>query len=68
MAFLDLTSCRGQGAGGEGPIGWIQINEYSVVHGFHGEQKEDLFFFIQRLDGAYLEYAAEQMKKKIKGR
>ncbi len=63
MAFMDLTTCRGQSYGSEGPIGWFQIKEYAFVHGFEGEQEEDLFYHIQHLDNAYLEYKTKKLKK-----
>ena len=62
MAFMDLTSCRGQSYGSEGPIGWLSINDYCRVHGIIGEQREDLIYHVQRLDAAYLEYKTKTLK------
>lgn len=62
MAFMDLTSCRGQSYGSEGPIGWLSINDYCRVHGIIGEQREDLIYHVQRLDAAYLEYKTKKLK------
>lgn len=62
MAFMDLTSCRGQSYGSEGPIGWLSINDYCRVHGIIGEQREDLIYHVQRLDAAYLEHKTMKLK------
>jgi len=62
VAFLDLTSCRQQGYA-EGPIAWLTINDYADVHGYEGEQREDLFYHIQQLDIAYLNHKSKQIKK-----
>lgn len=63
IAFMDLTSCRGTGYGTEGPISWLTINQYADAKGFDGEQREDLFYFIQRLDMVYLEHKTKKLKE-----
>ena len=66
MAFMNLSSCRSQGGyGSEGPIGWLQINEYCFVHGIIGEQRDDLFYHVQRLDQAYLEYKTKKLESQL---
>jgi len=62
MAFMDLTSCRGQGYGTEGPISWLSINEYCVIHGIIGEQRDDLIYHVQKMDEAYLKFKAKKLK------
>ncbi len=66
MAFMDLTTCRGQGYGTEGPIGWLAIRDYAVAQEIQGEQLEDLFYHIQHLDAAYLDHKAKKLKDKNK--
>lgn len=65
-AFLDLTTCRGQGYGTEGPIGWLAIREYADAYDLSGEQREDLFYHIQHMDSAYLDFKAKRLKNKGK--
>ena len=59
---MDLTSCRGQGYGTEGPISWLSISQYCHENGILGEQREDLFFFVQNMDAVYLEHKGKQLK------
>lgn len=66
-AFLDLTTCRTQGYGTEGPISWLTINQYLNERGIEEEeQREDLFYHIQRLDAAYLDFKAKRLEAKTK--
>lgn len=62
MAFVDLTTCRGQGYGSEGPIGWLQIHEYCIVNDIQGEQREDTLYHVQHLDAAYLLFKGKKLK------
>ncbi len=62
MAFMDLTTCRGQGYGSEGPIGWLQIHEYCIVNDIWGEQREDMIYHVQHLDAEYLEFKGKRLK------
>lgn len=64
MAFLDLHSCRDLGTV-EGPITWLTIQRYSEVYNVTGEQREDLFYHVQQLDQAYLEWSREKSKKDL---
>lgn len=60
---MDLTSCRGTGYGTEGPISWLAVNEYADAKGFEDEQREDLFYFIGKLDLVYLEFKTQKLKE-----
>lgn len=62
LAFMDLTSCRGSGYGTEGPISWLAINQYADAKEFEEEQREDLFYFIQKLDAIYLGHKTQKLK------
>jgi hypothetical protein len=65
QAFMDLTSCRGQGYGTEGPISWLTIAEYADRCGFEGEQRDDLFYFVQKLDAVYLKFKGDKLEAKV---
>ena len=58
---MDLTSGRGQSYGTEGPISWLSINEYCVIHGIIGEQREDLIYHVQKLDEVYLKFKTKKL-------
>ena len=62
IAFMNLTSCRTQGYGTEGPIGWLQISEYCLIHGIIGEQRDDLIYHVQKMDEVYLKFKAKKLK------
>lgn len=64
IAFLDLTSCRTLGYS-QGPIPWLAIHHYCEAHEIEGEQREDVFYHVARLDKAYLDHTAEKMKASI---
>ena len=61
-AFMDLTTCRGTGYGTEGPISWLSILDWANEYGVEGEQREDLFYHIQKLDEVYLTFKAKKLK------
>lgn len=63
-AFLDLTSCRTLGYS-QGPIPWLAIDRYCEVNEIEGEQREDVFYHVSRLDKAYLDWSAENAKKSL---
>lgn len=67
IAFMDLTSCRGTGYGTEGPISWLSINSYADAKEFEEEQREDMFYFVQKLDMCYLDYKTRKLKESIPG-
>lgn len=60
--FLNLTSCRQIGMG-LGPISYLSVMEYCIIHGIEGEQREDFAWFIQHLDAKYLEWSAARVPK-----
>jgi len=52
-AFFDLTTNR---VGfGDGPIPWQAIEEYARLNYYDEEQKDDLHFYIAKMDEAFLE-------------
>ena len=60
QAFFDLDSERQIGFSIL-PIPWRAVVKYAQVYGFDEEQREDLLFFIRRMDNAHI----ERMNKKI---
>jgi len=52
-AFFDLDAERSHGMGLTS-IPWSKIKVYGEFWKFDGEQMEDLFFFIRRMDEAHL--------------
>lgn len=68
LAFMDLTSCRELGHGTVGPISWqvvqLYCNEYEIL----GEQREDMFYFLLKMDEAYLEYSHDRAREQIENR
>jgi hypothetical protein len=66
VGFLDLTTCRGQGYGTEGPISWSSINEYCIANEIEGEQREDFFYHIQQMDAEYLDFKTSKLKASLK--
>lgn len=67
LAFMDLTSCRGSGYGTEGPISWLAIHQYADAKRFEDDQREDLFYFVQKLDMVYLNFKTKKLKENIPG-
>lgn len=67
VAFMDLTTCRGTGYGTEGPISWLAMNEYARAKGLGDEQREDLFFYVGRMDLIYLNHKTKKIKDASKG-
>lgn len=66
-AFWDLTTCRQLGFGAAGAIPWSAIKDYAVAFDFDEEQAEDLFYFIRKMDNAYLEFYKPKEEKKPDG-
>jgi hypothetical protein len=58
-AFFDLTTCRAVGFC-EGPIQWTAIEAWAVAAELDKEQREDLHYFISRLDEKYLAHRDKQ--------
>jgi hypothetical protein len=66
LAFLELNSCRALGYGSEGPVPWLAIKDFCAFYNIVDEQCEDLFFHVQRLDQAYLEFRNRKTQDKLK--
>lgn len=58
-AFQDLSTSRQTGFG-VGSIPWQAINDYCLTYEVDGEQREDMFFFIARLDATYQEHVKKE--------
>lgn len=52
-AFMDLSSCRPVGFGLQ-PIPWTAVHEYCIALGLDAIQVEDMHYFIEQLDTAWL--------------
>lgn len=65
-AFLDLTSCRGNGYGTEGPIPWDKIVQWAEKYELDEEQEDDLHYHIQMLDEVYLKFKAKKIAERNK--
>lgn len=63
LAFLDLNGCRSLGYGMVGPISWQTVDRYCEVYGLKGEQREDMFFFVGKMDAAYQEHQRSRQPK-----
>jgi hypothetical protein len=66
IAFLDLTSTRHPG----GPISWFSIEQYADRKQLDDEQREDLHFYIGRMDKTFLDFhdKKSEVKKPPKGK
>lgn len=63
-AFMDLCTSR-QGFG-DGPISWSTVNEYAKTYEFDEEQRENLQFYIGRMDTAYMQHVHKKTEAKNK--
>lgn len=61
MAFWELSTCRQHGMGA-GPIPWLAVREYCKYMEIEGEQMDDMFFLIRKMDDEYLAISAEKNK------
>jgi hypothetical protein len=61
QAFFDLDSERTHGMG-LSPIPWSSMADYARTFDFDGEQTEDLFYFVRRLDSEHLKRLGEKQK------
>lgn len=52
-AFFDLTTSRG--GFGDGPISWKTIEEYARLNDFSEDQKDDLHYYIAKMDETFME-------------
>ena len=62
-AFFDLDSDRVYGKG-LNPIKRIDIESYAKFYNFDTEQTEDLFYFIRKMDNAFLSFLEKKQSKK----
>lgn len=62
QAFFDLDSERTHGFSSSA-IPWSSISQYAEAYDFDTEQKEDLLFFIRRMDIEYLKYLEKKQSK-----
>jgi hypothetical protein len=62
IAFMDLTSCRDIGQNVMGPISWYMVQQYCNEYGIEGEQREDVFYHVLKMDEAYIEYTLSKAK------
>jgi hypothetical protein len=67
QAFFDLDSERNHGFS-LSAIPWQSIKEYAETYEFDAEQKEDLLFFIRRMDQAHLDRLDKKQPKPGKGK
>jgi hypothetical protein len=61
-AFYDLSSCRNNGMG-IGEIPWTAIKLYADHFGFEFDLTESLIDIIREMDGAYISYQNDQIKR-----
>ena len=64
IAFLDLTSERQVGEA-IGAIPWTAIDRWCLANRISGEQREDVFYHVGRLDRAYIDWYTEKRRKEI---
>jgi len=62
-AFLDLDGDRPPGWT-TSPIPWAVVKDYAKAYNITGEQRDDLVFFVRRMDRAYLGHLEKKAKKK----
>lgn len=62
-AFWDLNGCRTFGMG-MGPIPWTAIKDFAQAFEFDEEQFDDLYYYVRRMDDAYLKHHAPKKKGK----
>lgn len=64
-AFNRLSTCRQIGMG-LGPIPWTSIGVYADQEELDEYHRDELYYFIEKLDCAFLEWSAKQSEKKQK--
>ncbi len=64
-AFLDLHGCRQLGMA-MGPIDWLTIDRYCERYKLEGEQYEDMHYFINHMDAAYMKYESDKAEAERK--
>ena len=58
-AFMDLSSSRAVGMG-IGAIPWVAVHDYCERLEIVGEQREDMMYHIDQLDGVYIKHRSEK--------
>lgn len=48
----------------EGPIGWLSVDEYADRKELDEEQRDDLHYFIARMDKVYLDFRSKKLQSK----
>lgn len=61
-AFEALNTCR-SGMSGDGPIPWLAVRRYADHCDMDGQECDDLWFFMQRMDEAYQKLASSKRGK-----
>lgn len=61
-AFLDLNTCRPAGWGLQA-IPWSAIMDYANALGLGDDDRDDLFYFVSALDGAFRDYHEKKISK-----
>ena len=62
-AYLDLDGDRPSGWTVR-PIPWTVLVDYCVAYNITGEQREDLLYFVRRMDKAYIHHTTTKEKRK----
>lgn len=58
--FYMLQSTRGAAYASEGPIPWLAMRDYCNEYRIVGDQRQDFYDLIARMDHAYLDYKAKR--------
>lgn len=61
-AFATLTTSRQVGMG-MGPISWESMIGYCVINEIEGEQRDDLIYLLNKMDGEYLKQSSKKAPK-----
>lgn len=64
-AYLDLQSHRQLGLE-EGPIPHLAVMDYADRYDFEEDQRDDLLFFVKKLDAKYFEWRREDKRRRSK--
>jgi hypothetical protein len=59
QAFVTLGSCRSS----TGCIPWTAIRDYCNEYDIDGEDRDDMFFLVQSLDTAYMDFNNKEKEK-----
>jgi hypothetical protein len=59
IAFLEISTSR---VAAGAPVSWLSTSQYADALRLSDEQREDLFFFVSKMDEAYLNYQETKSK------